>query len=70
VADWVVRAETGDHLDLGSIKDIPDFVIHKELRDRFDYIWTHQDGVRIIVEKVTKEKRFEYENCDPSDKKK
>jgi hypothetical protein len=70
VADWVLRASTGDHHDLGNIKEIPDFVIHKELRDRFESIWTHTNGPNVIIEKVSPEKRCEYENCEPSDKKK
>ena len=65
VAEWIVKASEGDHFEVNTIRDIPDFVIHKELRDRFEQCWTHQDGAIVIVEKVNKEKRLELENSDP-----
>ena len=71
VADWILRAQIGDVHDLGGAiaKDIPDFILHKELRDRFDQAWTHYVENRVVVEKVNKEKRAEYENADTSQKK-
>ena len=65
VADWILKASNGDHHELSEDRDIPDFVVHKELRDRFENIWTKQDGGSIVVEKVTKEKRAQLESSDP-----
>jgi hypothetical protein len=42
-------------------------ILNKELRDRFDSIWTHQDGNKIIVEKISPERRRELEKCDSNE---
>jgi hypothetical protein len=64
-ADWVLRANIGDQYEVKSDSDIPDFIVQKELRDRFEQIWTGQNGSSIIVEKVSREKRQELESLDP-----
>lgn len=71
ITDWLLRASDGDFHELEAFKDIPDFVIHNELRGRFDEIWTHQNAEnKIVVEKVGREKRKELEDSQPIEHKK
>jgi hypothetical protein len=42
VADWLLRSQPGDYCDLNSIKDLQPALVLKELRNRFDSVWTHQ----------------------------
>jgi len=48
-------------------KSIQNYVIHQELRNRFDMIWTHENNSNIVVEKITKEKREELNRSDPNE---
>ena len=41
--------------------------MHQELRNRFEQIWTHDNNLSIIVEKVTNEKRDELNRSDPNE---
>lgn len=41
--------------------------MHQELRNRFDSIWTYDNENKIIIEKVSKEKRQELNKSDPNE---
>lgn len=64
VTDWLLHANVGDCFELSEIKNLQDFIIHKELRNRFDSIWTQQENSTIIVEKISKERRDELNISD------
>ena len=64
VTDWLLHAKVGDCFELAEIKSLQGFIIHKELRNRFDSIWTYQENSKIIVEKVPREKRDELSKND------
>lgn len=55
----------GEKHQLSLIKDLPDYVVQREIRDRFGDVWTHlsSDG-RVIVEKVSPGKRVELEESN------
>jgi hypothetical protein len=55
VSEFIISADFGDFYELVKINELQDFVVHKELRDRFDSIWTHQDGnkVRVFVNQTS-----------------
>jgi hypothetical protein len=71
ITDWLLRASIGDFHEVTSKAcDLPDFILHKELRNRFESIWTHQNGTKIVVERISGTKRVELENSDPNDTRK
>ncbi len=47
VSEFILSSDFGDFYELTKINGLQDFVVHKELRDRFDSIWTHQDGNKV-----------------------
>ena len=47
VSEFILSSDFGDFYELVKINELQDFVVHKELRDRFDGIWTHQDGNKV-----------------------
>lgn len=59
ITDWLLHAQVGEYFDLSKIDGLKDFVIHKELRNRFDTIWTYPGDKTIVIEKITKQKRDE-----------
>ncbi|CAF0716460.1 unnamed protein product [Brachionus calyciflorus] len=61
ITDWLLRVDDGEFYEIERIREISDTILHNELRKRFGSIWTHQDGNKIIIEKITDEKRQEYE---------
>jgi len=44
ITDWLLHATVGECFELTEIKGLQDFIIHRELRNRFSSIWTHQEG--------------------------
>ena len=67
ITDWLLRATNGDLHEINGVKDLPEYILHKELRNRFDSIWSHQNGSKIVIEKVTNSRRTELENSDPNE---
>ena len=57
----------GECYEVAVNRNIQSYVVHQELRNRFDSIWTHDNNASIIVEKVTKEKRDELNRSDPNE---
>lgn len=43
ITDWLLHASIGECYELTEYKNLKDFIIHNELRNRFDSIWTHQE---------------------------
>ena len=70
ITDWFLRAKIGDLYEINGVKDLPEYVLHRELRNRFDSIWTHQNGYKIVIEKVSNSRRAELENSDPNETRK
>jgi len=44
ITAWLMNATIGECFELTEIKGLKSFIIHKELRNRFDSIWTHEEG--------------------------
>lgn len=49
VTDWLLVANVGDCFELAEIKNMQNFIIHKELRNRFDSIWTQQEDSTVTL---------------------
>ena len=47
ITDWLLHATIGECFELSEIKNLNTFVIHKELRNRFDSIWTHDEDSKV-----------------------
>ena len=67
VTDWLLRADDGETYEMERIKDLSDTILHSELRKRFPSVWTHQDGNKILIERISDEKRMEYESTQFQD---
>ncbi|CAH1801558.1 unnamed protein product [Owenia fusiformis] len=54
VAVWLSKAKDGETFDLNVDKrnDVIEYIVHMELRQRFDTVWTRRQGDKITVEKV------------------
>ena len=50
ITDWLLHAAVGECFELKEIKGLKEFIIHKELRNRFDSIWTHQEGPIVQIQ--------------------
>lgn len=48
ITDWLLHASIGECYELTEYKNLKDFIIHNELRNRFDSIWTHQEDSIVI----------------------
>lgn len=67
IADWLVTATIGECFQVSLAKSIQNYIMHQELRNRFDSIWTYDNENKIIIEKVSKEKRQELNKSDPNE---
>lgn len=67
ITDWLVTAAIGECHEISLGKSVQNYIIHQELRNRFDSIWTHDNNQSIIVEKVSKERRQELNKSDPNE---
>ena len=66
ITDWLLKANEGDIYECETI-DIENFVIHNELRSRFDQVWTFQQEEKILIEKVSEARRRELEFLQPTE---
>lgn len=67
MTDWLLTASEDDIYEMDSLTELQDFVIHNELRSRFDDVWTYQRENKILVEKVSYQKRKELERSQPNE---
>lgn len=67
ITDWLLQALDGEVNEIERVKGLSDTILHNELRKRFVSIWTYQDGNKILVEKITLQKRKELEETQFSD---
>ena len=65
ISEFIQTSNIGDIYELNTASThLPDFIVHKELREKFDSIWTFQEGDKIYVEICTNEKRRLLDNMD------
>ncbi|ESO97720.1 hypothetical protein LOTGIDRAFT_152814 [Lottia gigantea] len=72
IAEWFVKSQVGEvfliELDQNT-REIKDYVLHTEIRNRFPNVWTHKDQLgKFIVEHVSSKQRRELQDIDSSNR--